>query len=328
MRIRRINRPIIPLLLAAALVEPVRAQTVAITEFLNNAHGDDNGREFVELYNYGTAAVDLDQWTLRDEDSDSYTIVGATIEAGDFLILVGGDSGLSGAEKKALFEQEWLGGAPEPRVLGIDGRWVFSNSSDEIVLRDASGNIVWNLAYGDDGREGRAVFLSTGDYTISDFGVKGAPGVVSEGFDNDTPDFLGYERNNSALAEDPDAYESSAGNWASPFFAIGGEPPAELHLALTGDCPGSLILAVTHATPGGRLAILYAEAPGQATIPAAYPCAQTELGLDPTAALYTTEWADTTGALELEVTLPKPACGFSLQVLDLENCDTSNVAQP
>ena len=303
------------------------ADTVAITEFLHNARGDDNGREFVELYNFGDTPVDLQSWILSDEDHNSYVIEGISIDAGDFLILVAGDSGMGGVAKKILFQEEWLGGATDDRVVGIDGNWTLSNSSDEILLRNERGTTVWNLAYGNDGREGEAVFLSLADYTVSDFGSKEAPGIVCEGFDNDSLDFLGYERNGSALAEDPNAYESAAANWGSPFFVVDDVPPTELGLVLSGECPGMVSMVVTNATPNGRIAILHAALPGSVDIPAGYPCEGTELGLNRTASPYALENADANGEFRLDMNLPARACGRWVQILDLSSCTTSNTAE-
>jgi hypothetical protein len=314
--------------LLAATLAPAHAQTVAITEFLHNARGDDTGREFVELYNYGSEPLELSGWSLADEDSDLCLLGDLSIGADDFLILVAGSGGVSGAEKKALFEAEWFLGATDPRVVGIDGSWLLSNSGDEIVLRNAAGEPVWSLAYGSDGREGQAVFLSAVDYGVRAFGSKLAPGVVCEGFDNGSGDFLGYERNDSALAEDPWARESTAGNWGSPFAVLDGLPPGVLLAELSGECPGMMLLSVKNATPEGEVAILYGEKQGALTVPAGYACAGLQLGLDRTAALYGTVWADNVGRVELELPLPGLACGLWVQVLDLGSCAVSNVVQP
>lgn len=301
----------------------VAANTVAVTEFLNNAEGEDTGREFLELYNYGGADVDLTGWMVHDEDFDNYTL-DATIGAGDFLILVGGDATLTGPEKKALFEAEWLGGAVDGRVIGIDQAWAFGNSGDEIILSDPDTMVVWNLAYANDETTARATFLTVNDYTVTDFGSKLAPGIVREGFDNGSPDFLGYESNDSGLAEDPNAYESTALNWASPFFIVG-DTPQDLTLDLVGTCPGQMTLQVTNATPNGTIAILYSPASGNVTIPGGRPCAGTQLGLNAQTKVFKTANADGSGNYTLNVNVPNQACGFFVQILDLTDCETSNV---
>ena len=323
MRIRFVASALVMLGVGAA----ASANTVAVTEFLNNAAGEDTGREFIELYNYGTSAVDLTNWWIHDEDTDSYTISGVTIEAGDFVILVAGDATLSGAEKKALFETEWLGGVADARVVGIDQAWALGNSSDEIYLVAEDSTVVWSLAYGNDESNGRATFLASDDWSVTSYGDKANPGIVRPGFDNGSADFLGYESNDSPLVIDPNAYESTAGNWASP-FAIGFEvPPPVFTLGISGTCPGAMQVAVSGATPNGMIALIYAAGPGAIAIPAGNPCEGTELGLDVTAQLYDTFAADANGELLLDVTVPTPGCGLSVQALDVSSCTTSNVDQ-
>jgi hypothetical protein len=303
------------------------ANTVAITEFLNNADGEDTGREFVELYNYGDTAVNMNAWRLYDEDTDSYVFGDVTIGAGDFLIVVAGDASLTGAEKKALFETEWLGGTVDDRVLGIDHAWALGNSSDEIYLAAEDSTVIWNLAYSNDESNSRATFLTADDYVVNAFGDKATPGIVREGFDNGSADFLGYESNDSALAVDPNAYESTALNWASPFFVGSEPPPPEFTLTITGDCPGAMQVAVSGATANGMVALIYAVGTGNIAIPAGNPCAGTELGLDMTAKLYNTYTADANGDLLLDVNVPGQGCGLNVQALDVTSCETSNVDQ-
>lgn len=312
--------------LSCLMTAPAHAGgSVAISEFLNAAKGDDNGREFVELYNFGTEAVDLSGWTLSDEDNDQYPLDSLSIAAEDFLVLVLGSSSLGGDEKKALFEEEWLSGTIDPRVIGVDANWVLSNSSDEIQLMDDLGAPVWTLAYSDDETDGRATFLSDTTYGTSQFGSKDVPGVVREGDDNGTVGFLGYESNDSELAADPNAYESISGNVASPFFVLEGSVDPPLILTITGDCPGQSHLEVSGATPEARVAILYALAEGSVVIPPGNPCVGTVLGLNASTALYGSFVSDSLGNLAMDARLPLPACALRIQVLDVATCTTSNV---
>lgn len=59
------------------------AQTIAITEYMNDTNGDPaaavGGGEWVELYNYGTTEVTMTGWRLRDDDSDNGVIPTVTI---------------------------------------------------------------------------------------------------------------------------------------------------------------------------------------------------------------------------------------------------------
>ncbi|HEV8336704.1 MAG TPA: lamin tail domain-containing protein [Candidatus Polarisedimenticolia bacterium] len=98
---------------------------VVINEVMINpaAVGDASG-EYVELYNSGAAAVDLQGWTLRDDDFDAYVIpLGAPvpIQPGAFLVIAAqGDPALNGGFTADL----------------VWSNFNLSNSGDEVVLID------------------------------------------------------------------------------------------------------------------------------------------------------------------------------------------------
>lgn len=196
-----------------AIATFAKADLVAITEFMNNADGEDNGREWVELFNYGAAPCDVSDWTLTDEDGDTYTIPsGTTIASGDYLILVsGGTGGISAADAKSTFEIEWLGGASDSRVLGMENH-AFGNSGDELILSDAGASVVWSLAYMNDETEAVATFHTSTDLSsvTNVYGSKAAPGVDRAGDDNGTLGFLGYEDSVIGTSEDPFGFFGSA----------------------------------------------------------------------------------------------------------------------
>jgi hypothetical protein len=300
------------------------AQSIAITEFLNNADGEDDGAEWMELYNYGTADIDLTGWTVSDEDIDSYPLDGITIKAGDFIILVGGSSAITGADKKARFESEWLGGRGDDRVHGIDDNWAFGNSGDEIILTDDMANVVWNLAYDNDETNAFATFLTDDEYMVTDYGSKAAPGIVREGDDNGMPGFLGYESQDSTLAIDLNAYMSSNGDTGSPLFLsdLGLFPPT---LTISGTCPDSVTIEVFNATPGGTVAFIFALGTGSIAIPGGNPCEGTPLGLNASAQLVVTKTADATGYVTFTRSVPAVACNGYLQALDVATCETTPV---
>lgn len=303
------------------------ASTVAITEFINNAEGDDGGREWVELYNHGSADVDLSGWTLADEDQDSYTFGTQIIGAGDFLILVGGtlDTLNTTEEKKAIFEADWLEGNSDSRVLGVSPGLILGNNSDELVLSNAAGDVVWQLAYGNDEANGKATFLTTDDYSVNNYGTKAAPGIVREGDDNGDVGFLGYEKNSSDFVVDPNAYESVNEDRGSPFFV--GSEARGVELKISGDCPGDIEVEVELATPGGQVALVYSPRTGNFTIPGGNPCAGTELGLSNAVTLFGVFSADDSGDVTIEATVPGGACGLSVQAIDLATCAVTNVDQ-
>lgn len=186
---------------------------IAVTEFLNNAEGEDSGREWIELYNYGMSAVTLNGWTLADEDSDAITIPTMTIASGDYAILASGGSDLDAAQAKAVFEAEWLGGIADARVFGVT-TMALGNSDDELILSDGVGT-VWNLAYGNDENDNATYLTGAGDaWTRTDWGTKDGVQILRQGDDLGIPGLLGFELNNSPVGgpldpgDDLFAYES------------------------------------------------------------------------------------------------------------------------
>ena len=167
---------------------------IAITEFVNDPIGDDtdSGREYVEFFNYSGADVDIMNWVLKDEDSDSLliTTTSTIIPSGGFLLYASG---------KSVIETEWFGGVSDDRIIEYGGpnsdNMQLSNSGDELVLLDSAGDTVWALAYTNDdlwdttggtSDDGFNTYLSYyTDFTThpSRWGTKLEPGIVRNGFD-------------------------------------------------------------------------------------------------------------------------------------------------
>ena len=225
---------------------------VAITEFLADPDGTDRGREWIELFNYSPATVDLAGWTLTDEDTDSFALPPVMVGSGGYLILVsGGIGGLDAATSKALFETEWLGGISDPRVIGMESV-ALANISDELVLRDGVGALIWSLAYGDDDMPAFATFLTaTNSYQVNVFGSQAMPGVVRSGDDNQMVGFLGYEQND--LTTDPFAWSSDI-SLLAPLFgdAYLNVSQPSLGSPLAG---GSKVVAAGDLDGDGRVAV-------------------------------------------------------------------------
>ncbi len=182
------------------------AQDVAITEYMNDPSGSSTTGEWVELYNYGTTTVTLTGWTLKDDDSDLMTIpAGIQIGPNDFLIL---------ARDKATFEMLWLEGAQSSRVVqyGTGTLAMNDSGSDELVLRNASAQLLWRLAYGPSADyRGRATFYTLDDFTIKNHGTKTS--VINRSGNDALTGLPGYEGNE--LTEDPWAY-AGATDFGSP----------------------------------------------------------------------------------------------------------------
>lgn len=183
----------------AGMIETDARAQVAITEFLNNPDGADQGREWLELFNYGPVDLCLAGWTVSDEGTDLFTLPEATIAAGGYVVLVSGGvpgfGGVDAATAKAIFQAEWLGGRESPAVIGMQAL-VLANGADEIVLRDSGGALIWSLAWSDDETSPFATFLTeTTRYVVRVFGSSEQPGVVRNGDDNGLAGFPGYEQN-------------------------------------------------------------------------------------------------------------------------------------
>lgn len=173
------------------------ADTVAITEFLNASLDSETTGEWIELYNYGPAAVSLTGWSLVDEDTDVATLPSVTISAGGFVIV---------ARDKAAFEVEWLAGVSDARVVSFTGNYAMSDTSDELILKNGGGTVVWRIAYVDDDTEGRATFLTGTDFSRTAWGTKAAPAVNRRG--TDVGGGLGYESDDATA----DSFQYTAGN--------------------------------------------------------------------------------------------------------------------
>ncbi len=112
----------------AVIVAPTGASAaIVITEFLANPNAvSDAAGEWVEIFNTGAIAVDINGWTLSDDGLDSHTINNGgalTVFAGDFLVLArnsntAGNGGL-------VVDYEY-------------GTFALGNNGDEIVLSDTS----------------------------------------------------------------------------------------------------------------------------------------------------------------------------------------------
>lgn len=101
---------------------------------------------------------------------------------------------------------------------------------------------------------------------------------------------------------------------------------AEMVLTITGDCNSEVTGTVTGVTPGADVAILYSHRLGEFVIPDGYMCAGTVLDLA-RPILWDIEEAEEDGILFEDEDLHGRGCGVYIQVVDLETCEVSNVAQ-
>jgi beta-lactamase superfamily II metal-dependent hydrolase len=109
---------------------------LVINEIMQNPDfSSDTYGEWFELYNAGTSAVDIDGWTIRDDDLDAHVIQNGgplLVPAGGFLVL--GRSGETGSNGGYVSDYVYNG-------------FILANGDDEVVLQDPSVTIVDSVSY-------------------------------------------------------------------------------------------------------------------------------------------------------------------------------------
>lgn len=181
--------------------------SIAITEWITNPGGNDATDEWVELHNFGVTPVDIQNWEIEDEDADDDVITTSSfiIPAGGYVVL---------AKNKAMFEAQWLNGCPFVNVIQVAGL-ILANGTDEIIIKDASNNVIWSVAYKNDDASGIAAqYTEAPTFTTRVWGSKAVTGVDRTGTDPATGT-LGYENNNTTA--DPNVMTSTTGDMGSPF---------------------------------------------------------------------------------------------------------------
>lgn len=116
-------------------------------------------------------------------------------------------------------------------------------------------------------------------------------------------------------------FQGNRGNFA---FSLRGPESGGFSLTTTGTCPGTVTIEAAGATPNGVIGIFTAESLGGTMIPAG-TCEGTELGLGVGPLALGTQATNDEGELAVDVTAPGFACANVIQVLDMTNCDVTNV---
>ncbi len=109
--------------------------SIIITEILNNAEGDDDGKEWFEIYNTTSADIDIENWVISDEGSNSITINSSLIVPAQGYAVLGEETDTS-----------INGGAPVDYGWGIDSNFTLGNGDDEVII-SCGGNIIDMVAY-------------------------------------------------------------------------------------------------------------------------------------------------------------------------------------
>lgn len=146
---------------------------VIISEIMYNADGSDTGREWIEIYNTGSATVDIGGWDFKDEDDPGITdpIPGGTmINPGEALVLI---------EDQALFEADWGTGINLLVLPGVGTTLNLANSpvnpgNEVLMLRDASDVVIDTVDYDDnapwplDSPNETSIYVLPGKLTAAD----------------------------------------------------------------------------------------------------------------------------------------------------------------
>ncbi|MFC1601610.1 lamin tail domain-containing protein [Candidatus Sumerlaeota bacterium] len=131
---------------------------IIITELLPNAVGEDDYKEWFELFNTTDAAIDINGWTIADNGPDAHTINNGgplIVPARGYLVL---------GESTDLFLNA---GAPVDYAYGADA-FTLANDGDEIILLQA-GEVIHAVGYEN--------FSST-PTLVADVGLDALPGIA------------------------------------------------------------------------------------------------------------------------------------------------------
>jgi|GEM_PF-5926708 hypothetical protein len=116
----------------------IQSGALHISEVLINPQAifDAKG-EYLELYNPGNTAIDINGWTLRDNSSDAHTIVssGPVLVPAKGYVVIG-----------KVVDQVDNGNVNVAYAYG--SQFSMANSGDEVLLVDPSGKIVDQFSYG------------------------------------------------------------------------------------------------------------------------------------------------------------------------------------
>jgi len=129
------------------------APTVLVTEVNSNADG---GQDFFELYNHGSAAIDLTGWRWGDNHGDvndpnnaaAFT-AGTILQPGQRLVVVPGVPGTD----ESTFRTTWglAGTVPVVAMLNISNdpaNIIGLGKGDAVIVYDANGNVAAAMNYG------------------------------------------------------------------------------------------------------------------------------------------------------------------------------------
>jgi len=175
------------------LARSASADLIAITEYMAGfASGSSNPTSFVELFNYGSSTVNLENWKLKDEGSNDFTLPSFTLNSGEFVVFT---------ENKSAFEIEWFSSTALPNVVEWNQLVLVTNQPDEIILENSSGTTVFNVAYIHDETAGQSTYLTESTISRTDWGSNetGGAQIDRDGHDLGISGLVGFEKQNATL---------------------------------------------------------------------------------------------------------------------------------
>jgi uncharacterized protein YjiK/methionine-rich copper-binding protein CopC len=129
------------------------APTVLISEVNSNADG---GQDFFEVFNYGSAAIDLTGWKwgdshgdVNDANNSAAFVAGTILAPGEHLVVV---PGVPGTDAN-VFRTTWglAGTVPVVAMLNVNNdaaNPIGLGKGDAVIVYDANGNVVAAMNYG------------------------------------------------------------------------------------------------------------------------------------------------------------------------------------
>ncbi|MBL1217872.1 MAG: hypothetical protein D8M59_10300 [Planctomycetes bacterium] len=291
----------------------VNGSVAAVGAHLNDERGTDAGA--VYLFD---AATGVQRAKLLADDGVTLDRFGYSLALCDETLLIGApDEGDNGVNAGAAYVFNVSTGIQSGKLLAPDGEWYeYFGWSTALQGDHALIGAYRDNAQGTASGSAYLFDISTGELISK---LLASDGAVGDKFGYD----VGISKSTAviaAIADDDQATDSGSA------YLFDLNCPAVPTLAIQGVCPGPMQFVVTDASPGGRVAYVYAYGSGSVSIPPGNPCIGTVLGLNGTATLSGSEFADVDGTAVFEADVPAKGCGrVYMQAIDLTSCTTTNV---
>jgi len=131
------------MLMAAVLSANSGHAAIIITEIMYDPLGTEPAAEWIEIYNNGGSAVDLQNWQIDDiaggESAATLTTSSFSIAAGGFVIL--------STRTLSVFNSTWGTSLSSAQFLQLASWAQFNNTGDEVRLLDSSSVVQSSVTY-------------------------------------------------------------------------------------------------------------------------------------------------------------------------------------